>query len=369
VRVERVIGLGGAFRMPQIREYVGKMLGQDVEIPKSVSKFTAAPGLDAGWLNDEVGTMAVALGLAVQGLGLARTDINLLPEEVLREQMIKRKKPWAVLAALAVILAVGFAYFVQNEIIEAYDAYIERGRVLDDRIASLKKEYTAENSKLKPLETRLKAYSRIGRERPWFVDCLVKLNGVLLNVDPRGSLLAERQPSIYIKQVYMSRYPEEASRLPLEDDPGELASEDGTPLSTPSVGPSGPGYVAPPPPRRPGAPGAEEAKVQPDKPMMVVLFAEIRGERGQAEAPIEPAFNLREALKDVENFERPDLMGGWTPYLKIDMPRDRYLAELDKKRKGEPYKIVTRPFKMFKMAWRYDDGSDLREEHLQPGKK
>ena len=44
-------------------------------------------------------------GLALQGLGKSGIRTNLLPREILRDRLVKRKKPWAVAAAAAVMLA------------------------------------------------------------------------------------------------------------------------------------------------------------------------------------------------------------------------------------------------------------------------
>jgi len=358
VRVERVIGLGGAFRMPQIKEYIGKMLGQDVEIPKSVSKFTAAPGLDASWMNEEVGTMAVAFGLAIQGLGLGRANINLLPEEVVHEKMVQRKKPWAAVAVLALLAAVIVSYVVQDRVVEGYKKNIDEAGTLTKRVDELRKQYKAKNAGVEPVEKQLTLYSRIGRERPWFMDCLNKLDTALNAIDPRGDLLSEQQPQIYLQQIYMSRYPEELCRIPLEEDPNVLRPEE-TELGGPG-GPPTPG----PAPRRPTGPGGREdvKKEQADEPMEVVIYAEIVGVVDTPEARIDPAFSLRGELSKVVFFEKPDLIGGWQPYQRLAMLPDKYIEELEKKRKGEAYKIHARPVLSFKMAWRYDDGTDYRGE-------
>ncbi|MBN1808180.1 MAG: pilus assembly protein PilM [Planctomycetes bacterium] len=358
VRVEKVVGLGGAFRMPQIREYVGRMLGQDVDIPTSAVRFTAAPGLDAGWLNEEVGSMAVALGLTVQGLGLARANINLLPENVVHDKMMKRKRPWAVVGALALLAAVMFSYFVQGKVLAGYKEDVHRADSIITERNGLTAKHDAVIKEIAPLEGRLEFYSRIGRDRGWYVDCLDKLNKTLLKIDPRTNPLSEKQPDIYVKQVYMSRFPADVCMRPLEKDPAELIEKDER-GRTPA-GPVFPGTATVPTFGQPGAKGGETGAGAVDSPMEVVMLAEIRGEKEAEEAPIDPAIRLRDELLKVECFQGVDVEGGWKDYRKIDMKYKDYLLEEEKRKKGEPHKIVTRPYRMFKMRWRYDDGTDRR---------
>src|SRR5262249_48927742 len=49
-------------------------------------------------------SFAVAYGLAVQGLGRGPLKTNLLPPEIEQVRMIRRKKPWALVAASLLLL-------------------------------------------------------------------------------------------------------------------------------------------------------------------------------------------------------------------------------------------------------------------------
>jgi len=62
----------------------------------------------------------VAYGLALQGLKQARLLTNLLPPEIRTERIIKEKKPWAVAAAAALLLAVGGMTWGFSKMFAAY---------------------------------------------------------------------------------------------------------------------------------------------------------------------------------------------------------------------------------------------------------
>src|SRR5262249_27662138 len=61
-----------------------------------------------------------AYGLALQGLKQARLLTNLLPPEIRTERLIKAKKPFAVAAAAALLLAVGGMTFGISRLYAAF---------------------------------------------------------------------------------------------------------------------------------------------------------------------------------------------------------------------------------------------------------
>src|SRR5271165_433100 len=54
---------------------------------------------------DNILSFGVCYGLCLQALGSAGLRTNLLPKEITRDRLIRRKKPWAVVAAALIMLA------------------------------------------------------------------------------------------------------------------------------------------------------------------------------------------------------------------------------------------------------------------------
>ncbi len=109
-RIERVVLLGNAFKLPQLVEYFRKGLDYEVSVLDRLSKVRVGSGLDAEKFETELPSYAVALGLAIQGVGLARVNIDLMPRELVRERLLRRKVPYvaATLFLLALPLGVGY---------------------------------------------------------------------------------------------------------------------------------------------------------------------------------------------------------------------------------------------------------------------
>src|SRR5438552_6528197 len=111
--VQYMMGLGSAFRLPGLQKFLSEKLQLDVRKLQKLERLTGDEVVAAPVYTDNLLSFAVAYGLALQGLKVARLHTNLLPQEIRVERMIRGKKPWAAAAAAAMLfgtsmLAVGY---------------------------------------------------------------------------------------------------------------------------------------------------------------------------------------------------------------------------------------------------------------------
>ncbi|MGH7223998.1 MAG: type IV pilus assembly protein PilM, partial [Gemmataceae bacterium] len=105
--IEYMIGLGNAFRLPGLQKFLGEKLQLDVRKLGKMERVSGDQVVAQQAYTENVLTFAVAYGLALQGLKRARLQTNLLPNEIRVERLVKAKKPFAVAAAAALLLASG----------------------------------------------------------------------------------------------------------------------------------------------------------------------------------------------------------------------------------------------------------------------
>jgi type IV pilus assembly protein PilM len=110
-KLERLIGLGSTFRLPGIRKYLKQQLGLDVYRLEQFKRLSI-DGPRAGELQASTLNLTTAYGLALQGLGMASLEANLMPTAVVREAMWQRKVRWFGVAAVIAIAASG-AMFIR----------------------------------------------------------------------------------------------------------------------------------------------------------------------------------------------------------------------------------------------------------------
>lgn len=105
-QISYMIGLGNAFRLPGLQKFLQEKLQLEVRKLSNLERLQGDEVVKAPQFSENVLSFAVAYGLALQGLHLTKLQTNLLPQEIRQERMIREKKPWAVAAAAALLLAV-----------------------------------------------------------------------------------------------------------------------------------------------------------------------------------------------------------------------------------------------------------------------
>ncbi len=121
-RLERVMGMGNPFKLPNLQKYLQQELKMDVE---RLENFRQANVEKAAAFSESILSMTTAYGLAVQALGLAQINSNLLPIEIARAMMWKKKQPWfigaAALVALGAVANAGQWYMAKSDFKAAED--------------------------------------------------------------------------------------------------------------------------------------------------------------------------------------------------------------------------------------------------------
>ena len=110
-----MVGIGSTFKIPGLRKFLGQQLQIDV-LRLDEYKRVAVTGREAASFAENAVNMATAYGLALQGVGLAQIDANLVPVRTLREQMWHSKTKW--FAAAAAIAIAGAAVTLYRPLIE-----------------------------------------------------------------------------------------------------------------------------------------------------------------------------------------------------------------------------------------------------------
>ncbi len=123
--VERVLGVGNAFQLPGLQKYLQQNLSMTVDQPQTFknSTTTAVAGQDA--FKEQFLSYFVAYGLALQGLELSKVTSNLLPTEIAKQVVWRKKRPTFAAAAACLVVAGGLIWFRQTTDMSALAAGAE----------------------------------------------------------------------------------------------------------------------------------------------------------------------------------------------------------------------------------------------------
>ncbi len=109
--IERLVVVGNAVKLPGLPQYLEKNLGMPVTKLEHYMRLAGAGVTDDNQFQENLLSFPVAYGLVLQGLGQGGLRTNLVPPEIIRARMIRRKKPWAAAIAASLMLACAFNFF------------------------------------------------------------------------------------------------------------------------------------------------------------------------------------------------------------------------------------------------------------------
>jgi type IV pilus assembly protein PilM len=163
-KLENIVISGNTFRLPNLPEYIAERLRYTVNILEDLDKIQVAGGIDRENFLRDLQSLGVALGLALQGTGIAKANVNLLSTTEQLERVLKTKR-WA---AVALILMLG-AYFAVDLMVVS--------RVMSDNAAMsrvIMQKYEDNENRVKdsrkvlgevaPLAATLKGFNDYGRK-------------------------------------------------------------------------------------------------------------------------------------------------------------------------------------------------------------
>ncbi|MDT8302057.1 MAG: type IV pilus assembly protein PilM [Sedimentisphaerales bacterium] len=98
-KITRIIALGGGTKLRGLLKYLQQTLQIPVERPDSFKRLGMGPGVSPAKFHENVSGFGVVYGLALQGLGVARLESNLLPSSVARSMAWASKGRYFIAAA------------------------------------------------------------------------------------------------------------------------------------------------------------------------------------------------------------------------------------------------------------------------------
>ena len=108
-KISKILGVGNGFKLAGLQKFLQQNLDMEVERVETFERLSGDSVLNSALFQENVLAFAVPYGLALQGLGLTRVKTSLLPPEITTARLVRKKKPWAVAAAAAVLAGVSLS--------------------------------------------------------------------------------------------------------------------------------------------------------------------------------------------------------------------------------------------------------------------
>ena len=314
-RIQQCYLLGHTFRLPKMAE---SLQTQVREAPFVLVEGLQRVKLDHSVTTDvwenEFPTMAVAVGLGIQGLGLSELTLNLIPETEKTKDDILRWKIWATAAAAVLLVTLGFSYAQAGKAVTKYEERKTTAAVTEELMTKLdtgEKGATVGLTELKDAASRL---ARVGHDRAKILQAFTRIT-TLKTSDGKPFFGPENK--MYLTNLYISRIPLGVTNGALKET-GDRNQVDKSEIllgaSSLYAKLSKVGEMQNVPP-----------ELRPDVPMIVVVSGEVEGSSNDSSV-LPKLTELGDALKKL-----PEAKDIGTPKYNDGPPRVEAIFEYDAK--------------------------------------
>ncbi len=164
-KLDNLVISGSTFRLPGLPEYMAERLRYTVNILEDLDKIQVAPGLERDHFMHDLQALGVAMGLALQGTGVARANVDLMPSSQQLQRVLATKR-WA---GVAIVAMIGATLAVDQMVV---GGVMKDNNRLNDKIAKSYKENTGRQqlskdalAQVAPRAQDLKAFEVYGAQQ------------------------------------------------------------------------------------------------------------------------------------------------------------------------------------------------------------
>jgi type IV pilus assembly protein PilM len=190
-RFKRLLGLGNGFRLPGLQKFLEQNLNTAVTRVDSFNELKAGTVGDTPVFTENVPSLAVAYGLAVQGLELSAVGTNLLPAEIARKRLWADKRPWFAASAALLLGAVAvpaYREYADKSAMESSAALAEaKGTV--QRLEDLRQQLSSLGGEGQGEIDKIQWYSGLFGYREYWPEVQSAVSKALLATAPDQKLL------------------------------------------------------------------------------------------------------------------------------------------------------------------------------------
>lgn len=173
--------MGNKFKDPLNVKFITGNFAYEVKILKTLNNIKLSSNINPSYFNENLLHLGVAAGLALQGIGLGRIKINLLPKELIKAAEISRKKPYAIAALGCFALSLVIQYSgLHLQITHLYNSNNHHQKVLQNT-KELEREYKNTETLAQTNKSALGRISSIDSSRFIWMEVLDKLLSLMPN--------------------------------------------------------------------------------------------------------------------------------------------------------------------------------------------
>ncbi len=121
-KIGRVIGMGNGFKLAGLQKFLQQNLQHEVQRTEAFDSLVGDLVVGSPLFQENIMSFVVPYGAALQALRLTHIHTSLLPTEIAISRTIRKKKPWAVVAAASLLLGLSLSAFGYSRVAQSVSA-------------------------------------------------------------------------------------------------------------------------------------------------------------------------------------------------------------------------------------------------------
>lgn len=234
-KISKVYGTGNGFKLAGLQKFLQQNLQYEVERLDDFQGLVGDAVLNEPLFQDNILTFTVPYGIALQALQQTSIRTSLLPPEIATARKIRRKKPWAVVTAAALLVglcisAVGYSNVANSVSKERFGSAEGKVQNLTTQVSGYKSSYDSAESEFTSLiETGNKLVWNLETRDDWLEvfksinECLPRDIGDELDNEKIEQSKRIKLPGITVKYYadlneWFGKLPAQAKSIMLKED-------------------------------------------------------------------------------------------------------------------------------------------------------
>lgn len=175
----KILLTGGGSKLRNIEEFLSKKLRVDVSKLEIDRIVNVAPDLNRSGFKEDSRYIGPALGLGIQGLGLARVKVSLLPKEVIKKNTwFKRQTHLIAISLLLIFLGIGFSVY-NLQIAGIYNTSANNLASERKAIEINKKALSGNQEKYNDVWFKLSKVDEVSKARKFWLEFFIELEEIM----------------------------------------------------------------------------------------------------------------------------------------------------------------------------------------------
>ncbi len=180
IKFQRMVFMGNVTKLAGFDKFFEQNLQYELEILSELKRIRVSPKINVNLFQTNIPSFAVAMGLAIQGLGLSCNQIRLLPEEIwIREAMRRQRTILAIGVGILGVIPI-WLWYSKSQVIDE----VKRSTTTVDRtLTELQDQETQIQSvaNYSQYENELLSLTKIGMYRDIWIAILEEFNQIYLD--------------------------------------------------------------------------------------------------------------------------------------------------------------------------------------------